>query len=139
MSSPISAAARRLAAALALAAVVTLGVSVASPTEAASAASTTTWTHSAESRPADAGSVAASDRRLPTGRLYIAPRYLDPDYPDGSIGAATDVCNSYHLGDQCFKSLTALFDSAVVRQRDCMVHGMDAVNPYIQDSRCRKS
>ncbi|KZC96095.1 hypothetical protein [Clavibacter tessellarius] len=139
MSSQIRSVARRLSAALALAAVVTLGVSVASPTDAASAASTTTWTHSSESRPADAGAVAASDRRQPTGRLYIAPRYLDPEYPDGSIGAATDVCNFYHLGDQCFKSLTALFDSAVVRQSDCKVHGMDAVIPYIQYSRCRKS
>ncbi|MDA3805118.1 hypothetical protein [Clavibacter sp. CT19] len=137
MSSQISSAARRLAAALALAAVVTLGVSVASPTDAASAASTTTWTHSSESRPADAGAVAASDRRQPTGRLYIAPKYFDESY--SVIVAAHDVCDSYRLGEQCYRSLQKLFMSDMAGEDDCQEHGADAVIPYIQYSHCRKS
>jgi hypothetical protein len=142
MSSQISRATRRLAAALALAAVVTLGVSVASPADAASAASPSTRTYSAESGASavDAGSVDTSDRRLPTGRLYIAPRYFDREYRDGAYGIATDLCNSYHLGDQCIKSIEKLFTTTnVVNDDECQAHGMDAVIPYIQYSRCRKS
>ena len=137
MSSQISTATRRLAAALALAAVVTLGVSVASPTDAASAASM--YSTQSGTSAVHAGSVAASDRRLPTGRLYIAPRYFDRDYAGGVVGAANDVCNSYRLGDQCFKSLQKLLSGPMAGYDDCQVHGMDAVIPYIQYSRCRKS
>jgi hypothetical protein len=134
-------AARRVVPALALAAVVTLGISVAAPTDAASAASPSTGTYSAETGvPAVAvGSADMSDRSRPVGRLYISPRYLDRQYAGGPAQAATDVCLSYHLGNQCFSSLTQLLQSDRAKEVDCQVHGMNAVIPDIQYSRCRKS
>jgi hypothetical protein len=141
MSSQISRATRRLVAALALTAVVTVGSSVAAPTDAASAASPSTRTYSTETGvPAvDVGSAATSDRSRLLGRLYISPRYLDRQYPGGPTQAATDVCTSHHLGHQCLSSLTRLLQSDRAEEVDCQVHGMDAVIPDIQHSRCRKS
>ncbi|ALD13252.1 hypothetical protein [Clavibacter capsici] len=137
MPSRISSAARRLAAALALAAVVTLGVSVAAPTDAASAASGSTRTYSVEHQTAATGAVTASDRQR-TGRLYIAPRYIDRGYAGGTLGAAIDVCNSYDLGNQCLKYVLPLLRGNLAKDDDCQTYGMDAVIPSIQLSRCRK-
>ncbi|WP_414172213.1 hypothetical protein [Clavibacter tessellarius] len=84
--------------------------------------------------------ISSAARRLPTGRLYIAPKYFDRNYASGPYGIAADVCRSYHLGDECIKSIEKLFlTTNAVDDDECQSYGMDAVIPYIQLSRCRKS